>query len=367
MGQLSAGVAHEVNNPAAILSANLRYLAEVMGPGRPAPQDALECLRESEQAVDRIARIVRQLLDTSRIAVRGEARAEPVELGRAAAEAVRLARARCPDADLSADVPAGLVALGVDSVLVQVLVNLLVNGAQAARPGARGRARIRAAAPTVEGRVALAVEDDGVGMTPEVLARVFEPFFSTKPFGAGTGLGLAVSRGLVAGLGGELRLESWLGTGTCAFLELPAAPAGAEVAANEPTVTPIPLGARRSLLIVDDEPAVRAALARLLGGAWEVVLAGGVDEGLRLARSRRFDLLLCDVMMPDGGAERLAAILDAERLPAAARLVFLTGGAVTREARSFIDRERRPVLPKPLDPAALVAILERLEGSTSAA
>jgi signal transduction histidine kinase/ActR/RegA family two-component response regulator len=364
LGQLSAGVAHEVNNPAAVITANLSYLREALEPGSVVTADAVECLGDSQQAVGRIAQIVRQLLDASRLATCADRPTRPIPLARAAAAALALARPRAGAAALEAAVPEELWAAGHEPLLVQVLVNLMVNGAQAIPAGRPGRVTLtaRRSGPSV----LLLVEDDGAGMDAETLRRVFEPFFSTKPFGAGTGLGLAVSRGLVAGMQGDLRLESAPGAGTRATVELPAAePPGPAAAPEEPRH--VPAGPRRSLLLVEDDPAVLASLGRLLGPRYALTIAAGTEQGTLLARSGRFDVILCDVMMPGGGAERLAAALDRAAPGAAARLVFFTGGATTASAQAFLAAERRPVLAKPLDLAELARIAEALAPAGEAA
>jgi CheY-like chemotaxis protein/anti-sigma regulatory factor (Ser/Thr protein kinase) len=242
-----------------------------------------------------------------------------------------------------------LHAAASDGVLVQVLGNLAVNAAQAAGEGGR-EGRVRISAARRDDRVRIDVADDGPGMDAETQRLAFEPFFSTKPVGKGTGLGLAVSRGLVASLRGELTLASAPGRGTVATVELPAADAGPE--ADEPLRTPAP--ARRRLLVVDDDPEVLAATGRLLSPCHDVVLAGGVADALAQVGSRAFDAILCDVAMPAGGGARLLAELP----PAlAARLVFVTGGAVDDAARAFLDRLPRPALMKPLDLGALEVAL----------
>ncbi len=218
LGQLSAGVAHEVNNPIAVVSSNLTYLAEVLAEGE-ARGDALACVREAQTAARRIASIVRQLLDAGRMAA-APVEMESVDLAAVAQEAMAFAGKRCPGARLAASLPEKLVVRGQETPLVQVLMNLIVNGAQATE-GGLGRVEIRAVRSGA--RVQVTVEDDGAGMSEEVLRRAFEPFFSTKPVGVGTGLGLAVSRGIVRSLGGELALESAPGKGTRAILELEAA------------------------------------------------------------------------------------------------------------------------------------------------
>jgi signal transduction histidine kinase len=356
LGQFSTGVAHEVNNPLAVVSANLGYLDDSLEDGG-LPPDARECIRESLTSVERITAIVRQLLDAGRL-VASKVPLEPISLARCAREAVAMARARLPErVVVGLAVDEGLFALGKDGVVVQVLVNLVVNGAQAVPEGRRGHVSIRAER-VPEGRVRVIVQDDGSGMDDEVLRRVFEPFFSTKPAGVGTGLGLAVSRGLVAGLGGCLELDSVVGRGTCATFEL------AEVAA--PTKRPkdasptAPRGPRRRLLLLDDEPAILRALTRVLDPYYAVLPAGSVQEALALADLRRPDVLLCDVVMPDGGGEALYCALREQFPDLATRVIFLTGGAAKEDVRDFLANQPQPIVQKPLDLAILAQVVERL-------
>jgi signal transduction histidine kinase len=231
LGQFAAGVAHEVNNPAAVASSNLRYLRERLARGV-VPDDALESVRDCDEALGRITTFVRQLLDAGCLAgSRVETRSFPV--AHAVRESLRLARPRCGrEVTLVDAVPPSLAALGQEQILVQVLFNLVVNAGQAIPPGRAGEIAVTAQDAT--DRVRITVEDDGDGIAPDVLARVFEPFFTTKPVGAGTGLGLAISRGLVESLGGTLRLASVVGHGTRAIVELPAAPATEDAARTAP-------------------------------------------------------------------------------------------------------------------------------------
>jgi len=361
LGQFSTGVAHEVNNPAAVVSANLKYLEESLDQGG-LPPDGRDCIRECITAVDRIAGIVRQLLDAGRLAA-NKIPLEPVSVAACAREAAAMARARAPETvALGLTVDEDLFALGQEQIVVQVLSNLVVNGAQAIPEGRRGRVCIRADRPA-GGRVRVLVEDDGVGMSEDVLRRIFEPFFSTKPFGVGTGLGLSVSRGLTLSMGGNLRIESAVGKGTRAILELDEA-ARPSVAGAAPQAPP---GERRTLLLLDDDPAVLRALSRVLDPHYQVFPAGSVEEALALADLRRPDLLLCDVMMPDGGGEALYHALQ-EHLPELAeRVIFLTGGADRAALQTFYAHQPQPVLQKPLDLAALARAAERLAPSKAKA
>jgi signal transduction histidine kinase len=219
LGEVAAGVAHEVNNPAAVVAGNLDYLRSALSGGE-VPRDALECLDESSAAVRRIAGIVRQLLHAGRSAGHRSTRTL-IQVAPVVREAARATRAAADHVHVDAEVPDWLHAVGEEELLLQVLVNLLVNAAQAIPPE-RTDGRVLVTARHLTDRVRIEVRDNGSGMSDEVLRKAFEPFFSTKVAGKGTGLGLAISRGLVVSLGGELRLESVVGEGTRALVDLPA-------------------------------------------------------------------------------------------------------------------------------------------------
>ncbi|WP_370458899.1 ATP-binding protein [Aggregicoccus sp. 17bor-14] len=372
MGQLSAGVAHEVNNPAAAVSANLEYLRAGLAAGS-LPRDATECLEESLAGMQRIARIVRQLLDTGR----ATSAADAEDAGTRGSTHVRstvqrtlaLVRAVVPDlAQLHFEVPEALHTRGSPQLLEQVLTNLVVNAGHAIAAGGRGRGRIDVRASHVaaqgddDAQVQIEVQDDGCGMDARTQQRIFDPFFTTKPVGQGTGLGLSVTAGLVSALGGQLSVESTLGQGTVMRLRLPAAPP-APVSQTPAACGPVPAalpGLR--LLLVEDDASVRGALQRTLGEWCTLELAAGVDEALaRLREGPRPDAVLCDLMMPAGGGQRLYEELRARDPALAARLLFLTGGATSEEARRFLERQPQPVVLKPIAPDALWAAVLRLQ------
>jgi signal transduction histidine kinase/CheY-like chemotaxis protein len=360
LGQFAAGVAHEVNNPAAVISANLAFLEE--GEAEALSDDGRSALRESVQSVQRIAVIVRQLLDAGRLAASPEARSS-VALRPLGESAMSVARARFGKrVRVTNLVPEELHAWGHEGVLLQVLVNLVANAVQSI-PDHRSDGHVVVRGESSGERVTLVVDDNGSGMEPEVLRRVFEPFFTTKPFGSGTGLGLAVSRGLILSLGGDVRLESEPGKGSCAIVELAASPAPSREARPAAEVTRFP---RLRLLVIDDETAVRSSLRRLLEPRFVVQVAGGVDEGLERFESDGYDLVLCDVMMPAGGGERFYRDMMGRAPGLARRIVFFTGGAVTEAARQFLREQPQPVLHKPLDVEQLLVIAERVRLGASA-
>lgn len=356
LGQFAAGVAHEVNNPAAVVAANLDYLSGALADD---PRDGLwRALRDAQAGLSRITGLADQLLVAGRSAHRPETPVSPVPLAPALEAALAAARARGGGAvAFEVAVPPALHALAHEASLVQVLSNLLLNAVQAIPAQRGGRVTVRAEA--AGDKVRLVVEDDGVGMSEEALQHLFEPFASTRPAGVGTGLGLAVSLGLVTGMQGSLRYQSRLGLGTTATLELRRAEPPPRPAGPGQRATPAP--ARRArILVVEDDEQVGTALVRMLGRTCDVFLCDGVSQGLAALRAERYDLVLCDVIMPGGGGERLWSELPLEAPWAMARVVFMTGGAATPEARAFLAAQPRPVLAKPFDPEAVHRVLATL-------
>jgi CheY-like chemotaxis protein len=204
----------------------------------------------------------------------------------------------------------------------------------------------------------LEVRDTGRGVAPEVLPRVFDPFFTTRGPGAGSGLGLPVCHAIVTAHGGDIAIESEPGRGTLVRVELPAA-------APERPAEPAPqgghAGGRRRVLVVDDEPLVLATVARLLQPELEVDGVTDAREALaRLEGGARYDAVLCDLMMPGLTGMAFHDALAARWPELAGRCGFVTGGAFSDEARDFVERRPGRTLEKPFEAGALRALVRRL-------
>ena len=359
LGTLSAGVAHEINDPLAFVMGNLQYLGdELEGLAAADPQRlaALQrALRDAREGAGRIRAIVQDLATFSRgnepEAVR------PVDVNRALEFSLKMAeRQITARARLTRRLGQLPPVLGAESRLSQVFLNLLVNAAQSIPEGeaARHEVRVSSGYDPQSGRVTVEIADTGRGIAPEDRARIFDPFFTTKPVGAGTGLGLSISHGIVTSLGGEIEVQGAPGQGTTMRVLLPAA----ERAAGRPEPGP-----RARVLVVDDEPLVGAVVQRLLSPPHEVVAVTSAREAVSLLDAgARFDLVLCDLVMPEQSGMELLAQLQRSHPDQARQMVFMTAGAFTPGAQGFVERHRQHrFLAKPIDLAELeAAIAERL-------
>ena len=352
IGTLTAGVVHGINNPLSYVIANLEYVKRVLSPGAGQLEAAAvaelgDVLDDSLDGAERVRSIVSDLASFSRPL---DARLVAVDLERATERALSVAanevrhRARVVR-EFSAIPPA----LGTEAKLVQVILNVLINSAHSIEAGAVDRNAITVRTRLdPDGRPTLEIEDTGCGIAKENLSRVFDPFFTTKPVGVGTGLGLSIAHRIVRELTGEIHLDSVHGRGTRVLLSLPAAPLSAAVLPVLESVPPFSSDPFRGrVLVVDDEPAILRAFRRLLY-AHDVVLATSGPEAMaKLAEGRPFDVIFCDVMMPEmSGVEVYQRIR--ERHPGQERkFVFMTGGAFAEPAAHFIDSVENPTLKKP--------------------
>jgi signal transduction histidine kinase len=357
LGLLAASVAHEINNPLASLLANLQYVSHALEEwaARTRLQEPHKALEDALLCARRIQDITRDIKVFSRP---DESHYGPTDVHRVLDSSLRMAWNHIfPRARITKDYGHLPPVLGNEARLGQIFLNLLINAAQAIPEGDREAHEIRVVTRQ-EGpqRVRVEVRDTGHGIAPELRERIFDPFFTTKPAGVGTGLGLAICRRLITELGGEIGVESEPGRGTSFHVRLQVAQGG-QVA----EIIPLSPGRARKVLVVDDERVVGRALQRLLGRTHEVVVMDRGREALEhLASGHRYDAILCDLMMPELSGPQLHAALE-QRVPEQARrMIFMTGGAFTEEARGFLAAVGLPCVDKPVDMDHLRKLLEAL-------
>lgn len=367
IGTLAAGVAHEINNPLTYLilgldraAHDLRALAEGWSDdGAARLMQSLDVARDGARRVQTIVQSMKSMsqVDDGRVPVdvRGVLESAIDVVRHQIAHRARLVQALDP-------VPPVLANAGR---LGQVFVNLLANAAQAIPVGRANDnevAVLTGVAP--DGQVVVEVRDTGNGFSPHVLPRIFDPFFTTKNVGEGMGLGLAICHGIVTSLGGSIAAFNREPRGAVLRIALPPAEAILPSTPEQRAISAA-AGARGRVLVVDDDPKIGLACSMALETAFEVVVVSSVCDALaQLHEGEAFDVILCDLMMPVQTGIDLYAELGDARHTMRDRVVFMTGGAFTENARKFLDEVPNLRLDKPFTGAELVGILRKAIGRT---
>ena len=359
IGLLAAGVAHEINNPLAYALLNLERVSEQLG----ATLDPDEIRKSVEDAVDGARRVQRIVRDLKTFAGSLQDEVTRVDVRTAIDAALKLSanelRFRARVLREIAEVPPVRVN---EARLTQVLLNLLMNAAHALPEGDASHHEVRVTARAVGAEVRIEVHDDGAGIAPENIAKLFDPFFTTRAPGHGTGLGLSICHSIVSSFGGRIEVESALGKGSTFSVVLPAAePSLPEPEPAERQRASSPPETRQRLLLVEDERNMRTVLKALLASRYEVVTAATGAEAQRiLDKDGDWDLVLCDLLMPEVTGMDLFEWLEAQRPDLCDRVVFMTGGAFTDRARSVLDRAPGRWIEKPFEFETLAVLLERV-------
>jgi two-component system NtrC family sensor kinase len=350
IGQLIAGVAHDLNNPLASVVGFAEFLSE--RPDVPAAlREPVTIIREE---AERASGIVKNLLGFVR---KQERQLRPTAIPPLLDATLALLRNELLATHVEAvlegepDLPTPVVD---PNQIQQVFVNLIHNAIQAiAATGRPGTVTVRAR--RWRDGIALDIIDDGPGMPVDLAAQVFEPFFTTKPEGQGTGLGLSISQGIVTEHGGRITVESTEGLGSTFTVYLPAGEWHAPLTA---TGGPTPPAAGLRILVVDDEPHILHYMRATLE-SWGHTVAGAADgaEAKDRLASDRFDLVVADLRMPRLGGREFYEELHRDQPALAARVVFATGDTVRGDTLAFLKSVGRPYLHKPFSLTELRALL----------
>ncbi len=383
LGRLAAGVAHEINNPLAYVLGSIELLERGLSEiGVLHPEaartgeiifDAQAALANAKDGVERIRSIVKDLTTFSR-AVPDSRR--PVDVEAVLESTLKLTwnelRHRVRIVKHFEGVPD---LLGDEGRLAQVFINLILNAGQAVPEDRQGVLSI--STTSGGGYVSVTVADDGVGIAAEDLPYVFEPFYATerrgwapgdpcRPEHGGAGLGLAICRNIVTALGGTISVKSEPGAGTRFTVTLLAAgadaPADGNQAGNRERVK-----TRARILIIDDEPLLGQTLRFAFQEKHDVeVAASGRDALERLAKDSSYDLVLCDLMMPDVSGEHVFLAVSEHAPGLVPRFVFMTGGAFTERAQEFLSRFPGRQLEKPFNIDEVELLLSELSAAGAA-
>jgi two-component system NtrC family sensor kinase len=354
IGQLIAGIAHDLNNPLASVVGFADFLTEVPN----VPSSIREPLAVVRDEAERASSIVRNLLGFAR---KQDHQRRPTALKPLLDATFVLLRNQLMAQRVEAqiEIEPDLPMPDVDpNQIQQVFVNLINNAAQAiASTGRPGNILVRARR-WLDG-VAIDIIDDGPGMSEALAAQVFEPFFTTKAEGEGTGLGLSISQGIVKEHGGRIMLSSEEGAGSTFTVQLPLSTRAASPPPDKGTRAPT---RRLRVLVVDDEPHILHYMRATLEAWGHIpVVASDGDEALARATREQFDLIISDLRMPRLGGREFYEQLLIQNPSMAARLVFSTGDTVRGDTLTFLEALDRPYLHKPFSLAELRTLLAEVE------
>ncbi|HEX3764624.1 MAG TPA: ATP-binding protein [Kofleriaceae bacterium] len=355
MGRLAAGVGHEINNPLTYALGNIEALLEPRAAqSAPPAAELTERLQEARDGLARIRVIVRDLQTLAR----ADDKLGEVDLKQVIEQAIQIAGAELRHrAPIVRNYRTAPPITGSPTRLGQVFLNLIINAAQAIPEGQATSNRIEVSIRDTPSATIIEVTDTGSGIAPEHLERIFDPFFTTKEVGAGTGLGLSISREIVASHRGTLTARSKPGTGTTMTVTLPHTQRIPKV--NKPPTEPAPLSRRARVLVIDDEPLIARILQRGLSRHQVTVASEARDALERIQRGETYDVILCDLMMPDLSGIDVHEYLTREYPEVARRLVFMTGGAFTSKARQFLSSVTNDRLDKPFSLSQVNKVVER--------
>jgi len=361
LGTLAAGMAHEINNPLTYVLLNLDCAMRALehlahDDNRAGVAEVERLVQGAMEGAERIRGITSGIRAFSRAE---DVRRVPLDVRSVLDSALRMVmheiRHRARLSKVYREVP---LVMASEGRLGQVFLNLLTNAVQAMPEEESTAHELRLVTSTDEdGNAVIEVSDTGCGIPPHLLGRIFEPFFTTKPIGHGTGLGLSISHGIVQTLGGSILVDSQVGKGSRFRVVIPGHRRAAVSEAIE-RGSAMATAPRRRVLVVDDDRGVCEALKAALSPEHDVVLAESSHQALAAVDGGgRFDLILCDVHMPEVSGIGLYQQLRAINEELASRVIFMTAGTFTQRGRDFLAAVDRPLLEKPLDLSAIRAML----------
>ena len=355
IGQLVSGVAHELNNPLASITA----FAQLMLSDGNLNKDDRHATETIASEARRAARIVHNLLTFAR---QHKAEKTFADINQVIENTLEL---RGYDLNvrgihierLYADPPPSTM---VDAYqLQQVILNLVTNAEQAMAAVERSHHRLTVRTRRDADMIHIEVEDTGPGIPPESLERIFNPFFTTKSDGHGTGLGLSISLGIISEHGGRIWAENAAGAGARFCVDLPLVASAPASATTEPE-SQVSAVKNLEILVVDDEAPIRLALSRFLEKSGHtVVMVDSGSKALEAARDRMFDAIFLDIRMPDISGQTVFRQWQTKRPDLAERVVFLTGDIVSEDLFQFLTGTGRPFIAKPFNLDLVLQSLNR--------
>lgn len=348
LGELLAGVAHELNNPLSIVVGHSLMLREETNDA-----DTLRRIDKISNAAERSAKIVKTFLAMAR---QQPTRMEPVNIHAVLATAIDVADfgKQQDGVEIVSQLPEDLPEILADAdQITQVVINLIINAGQAiGTSGVGNRVEVSSRADNSGDFIEIIIADNGPGIPENIRARIFEPFFTTKSVGDGTGIGLAFCHRIIHSHGGQIRLDPQTGRGSRFSIRLPLAKNTAETGSEEATRADETVA--RKVLVVDDEADVAEFVAEVLANeGFGVTIANSGREAITCLKHRKYDVVLSDLNMPEIDGRGLYNALAADFPYLMDRCAFITGDTMGKASQALLTELGRPFLEKPVSPDEL--------------
>jgi signal transduction histidine kinase/ActR/RegA family two-component response regulator len=357
VGQMAAGICHEINNP---LTAVVGYSDLLIA--QDLPEEVKRDLERIRDGGRRVAGVVRQLLAFARST---KPMREMIDINDILTSTLRLREHQLEVANIKVltKLAPGLPGIVADAgQLQQVFMNIILN-AETEMELAHGQGTLVVETEWVDDTIRISFKDDGRGISKENINRIFDPFFTTKRVGEGTGLGLSVCHGIITEHNGEIYAQSQQGKGATFIVELPITietrPTGMPSAAPQEIRQ---VHARKSdILVIDDEPSVLQFVERLLTNKGQRVdVVDNAKDAIEFFNSKSYDLILMDVLMPDMSGIELYKKFQQMDKSAGSRVLFMTGDVLGTTNRAVISQTRAHCIEKPFDPDVLMAKIDEV-------
>ncbi|HTV21469.1 MAG TPA: response regulator [Polyangiaceae bacterium] len=372
LGVMTAGIAHEINNPLTYVLGNLEFVSEEIERLRrlvnaPTPdnlaqaRDALQSLNDLTKDVEQGARHVASIVSDLRFLSRRDSGQKSSDVTARMEWALRVTHSTIARHAHVQRIFQPVPRANLDEGrLGQIFLNLLHNATDAMSQTDTASNELSITIdvdPDPDGPfIRVAIADTGCGIPSDILERIFDPFFTTKPPDAGSGLGLAVCHGILTEVGGDIGVTSEPGKGSRFVVRLPIADADSARQQQRGQL----VGIRARVLVVDDDPHVLGVLLRMLGKKHDVVTADSARAALDLMRTQpEFDVIICDLIMPDINGFVFHSEVEARSADLASRIIFLSGGAATEQETDFFSRVPNRLMQKPPVAADLLLAIER--------
>jgi PAS domain S-box-containing protein len=356
VGEMAAGIAHEINNPLTGVLGFSQLLAE----RQDLPEDVKEQLQIIGDGSNRVKDIVKRMLTFAHQVKPMKAKASINELIEATLD-LRSYVLRTANIEVIKHLDPGLPWVTVDpGQMQQVFLNIIVN-AEYSMKKAHGKGTLVITTEKKDGHIHISFQDDGTGMSQETKDKLFHPFFTTKQVNEGTGLGLSLSRTIIIEHGGTIEIESEIGKGATFIITLPVTPLTEEAPAKVITATPVDKVKAAKILVVDDEDSIRKLVGTILTHSGHIVDAtGDAGEALTKLENTSYDAVLMDIRMPGmSGMELYERSLE-KHPELTGKFLFITGDTSDFTTRAFLEQNKLPYITKPFDRETLLKTVNRL-------